>query len=243
MYKSKWWGYLLINKFNNRSIIHKSSTSKSTFTLIELLVVIAIIGILASILIPSLSKARIKTLKAVCLSNTSQIGKAMISNSTEHDGRIFWDDSTASPGWPHDIEVNNVNELGLPHEVYKCPLKPDYDYDSAWEISTSFRVAAYTYTYLRRLGSMHDGVLLGGAEWVDRLGAVEDPTETVMVVDTTFKVGSSFTNMSGYGRRTNHDGVSAKLDQNATFVDGHAKIRYWGSFQERYNIGFGSFWW
>ncbi|MCM8534617.1 MAG: prepilin-type N-terminal cleavage/methylation domain-containing protein [Lentisphaeraceae bacterium] len=58
------------------------------FTLIELLVVVAIIGILTSLLLPSLGKAKYMARIAVCASNMNQIGKGVVNYTTDFDGYL-----------------------------------------------------------------------------------------------------------------------------------------------------------
>ena len=59
------------------------------FTLMELLVVVAIIGILASLLMPSLSKARVSAKRAVCKAQLNQSGKIMYMYGQDNSFTLY----------------------------------------------------------------------------------------------------------------------------------------------------------
>jgi prepilin-type N-terminal cleavage/methylation domain-containing protein/prepilin-type processing-associated H-X9-DG protein len=122
---------------------------KRAFTLIELLVVVSVIGILASLLLPALSKAKGRAHSAVCLSNQRQT--ALGFRMAIEDLRDRFDEPEVFEWW--------LAEAGRPNSGWICPAappdpnRPGGSARTGWTSAHAGRINAYSFEIKNASGS------------------------------------------------------------------------------------------
>lgn len=130
------------------------SLSHWYFTLVELLIVIAIMGILTSLLLPALGKAKKTALGIACANNLKQIGMAYACYRDDYDNYFhpnFGNAGYASPLWNHSLLRWNPEHVGIHHPTggyltvrsLFCPSLPYHEKingDDAWKYWISYGI-------------------------------------------------------------------------------------------------------